>query len=197
MDDDAATMSLLGCIGQLFIPLIWLTFYTGHRITFDDLSTQSGGKLVSMTIVAAITLLASVYFFGIKKHPLGWKAVGVRAVAPLWVLSSFIVGILFLPVSVFISDVVSNIMIDSGLDFETAAETFDTFPTWEFIGVFISVAIVVPIVEELFFRGVLYNWLRYRHSLIDSIGNNKFLSIRHDVPCFLCSRLMQTEDYPL
>ena len=33
--------------------------------------------------------------------------------------------------------------------------------------------------------------------LIDSIGNNKFLSIRHDVPCFLCSRLMQTEDYPL
>ena len=70
MDDDAATMSLLGCMGQLFIPLIWLTLYAGHRLTFNDLASQDGAELVGLAIASAIALLASVYFFGVKKHHL-------------------------------------------------------------------------------------------------------------------------------
>ena len=166
-DDDAAMMSLSGCILQIFLPVFWLSVYLGNDFIIDNMGGQTGGALIGMLAASVIAFLGSVYVFGVRKHPLGWKSVGFRSSSIPSVFGGVILGSLFVPVSVTLTKIMNDLM-NGPLEIEDVfmGEKFETFPVVEFVAVFVMVAILVPIAEEAFFRGMLFRWLRYRAGLL-------------------------------
>src|SRR3990172_1207925 len=72
-DDDAAAMSLSGCLSTIIMAFAWLAFYVGNdavsQSMSEDFEVQTGVALIGLLIISTVSLLGSVYFFGIKKHP--------------------------------------------------------------------------------------------------------------------------------
>jgi hypothetical protein len=169
-DDDAATISLSGCLSFLFLSLLWFGVYAqtlGDQETVQGLlqgtSQQSGLLLIGSLLASAIAFLGSAYFAGVRKHPLGWRSVGLRSTSRRWLLGSLLAGVGFVPVNIMIVAVVQRA---AGLPVIQASDSqFEAFPVIEFAAVLIAAAVLVPFAEEVIFRGVIYRWLRTRAGL--------------------------------
>jgi uncharacterized protein len=176
-DDDVAHMSLSGCMSVVFLSLIWLTFYMGSSGLSGDFLTdlaegrarQVGPLLIGMLLASIIAFTASVYLFGVRHHPLRWQAVGLRPVSTTWVWVSLLIGAVFVPFNLLIVFTVQHIL---GLPVIAATEglQFSEFPLLEFLAIFVLAAVLVPFAEEIFFRGVLYQWLRTRAGLLVALA---------------------------
>lgn len=172
-DDDVAQISLGGCMSIVFLSILWLGIYAVVAIDFnaefftelaEGRGQQSGTLLIGMLAASIIAFMGSAYLFGVRRHPLGWEAAGLRATSAAWVWGSVLLGLLFVPVNVFIVFTVQR-----GLnmpEIELGDMGFGTFPLLEFVAVFVLAAIIIPIAEEIFFRGVIYQWLRVRAGFI-------------------------------
>jgi membrane protease YdiL (CAAX protease family) len=113
-----------------------------------------------MAGLEAFGLFASVYLLGIKRRKLSWADVGFRPTTRKWLLSALLLALLFIPIIAIIAMI---IQLALGLPLENPQLDFlipDQFTWLGAIGMLLLGGIIVPIAEELFFRGVLYNWLR-------------------------------------
>jgi uncharacterized protein len=171
-DDDVAQMSLSGCMSLVLLSLGWLIFYltwTGASQDFftelaEGRAQQSGSLLVGLLLASAVAFAGSVYLFGVRGHPLRWRAVGLHPTTPRWVWGSLLIGVVFVPINLLI---VLSMQRFLNLPMEDiSAMEFDTFPLLEFLAVFVLAAVLVPLAEEVFFRGVLYRWLRARAGML-------------------------------
>lgn len=154
-DDSAAMMSLTGCATIVVLSLGWLAFYAG-RATPTESVEQSLWLFVGQLVASALAFLGSVYVIGIRKHPLRWGAVGIYGVSSGWVVASIVIGLLFVPVNIIILRGVQSLLSFPAVELTT--ET--TVPVLEFVAVFFFAAIVIPFAEEVFFRGMLYTWIK-------------------------------------
>ena len=174
-DDQVATMSLIGFGSFIFLSILWVAMSINGNAESIELSEIGSDPkfLLGSAIVSLISFGGTVWKLGIIGHPLGWRAVGFRPTTLKWMSITAAIGTLFVPVSVVISLVVSNLLIhENSVDnsLSLPVEQFDTVPIFEYIVVFISIAIIVPIAEEIFFRGVLFKWLRTRTSFWVAAG---------------------------
>ena len=170
-DDDIAAVSLSGCISTIVLSLVWLAYYLEGQGLSQSLIEGNSEKTIGVSIglmtASVLALTTSAYFFAIKKHPLGWKSVGLRPSTRPWLIGSAILGAVFIPVNILIVKTANAVLERilegvpvSELASETTGEPFFSVP--EFLAVFVLVVIIVPIAEEVFFRGIIYKWLRQR-----------------------------------
>jgi membrane protease YdiL (CAAX protease family) len=164
-DDDIAAVSLSGCISTIVLSFVWLGYYLkGQGLTqslIEGSGEKSAGVTIGLMVASVLALTSSAYFFAIKKHPQGWKSVGLRPSTRSWLIASAIIGALFMPVNILIVTTVQRILAVPVLDFSSET-TGESIPIPEFLAVFVLVVIIVPIAEEIFFRGIIYKWLRRR-----------------------------------
>jgi membrane protease YdiL (CAAX protease family) len=164
-DDDIAAMSLSGCISTIVLSFAWLGYYLeGQGWTqslIEGTNEKSAGVTIGLMVASVLALTGSAYFFAIKKHPQGWKSVGLQPSTRSWLIGSALIGALFMPVNITIVTTVQRMLDVPVLDFASES-TGEPFPIAEFLAVFVLVVIVVPIAEEIFFRGIIYKWLRQR-----------------------------------
>ena len=162
-DDDIAAMSLSGCISTVVLVLVWMRVYLGG-LSLVDYAMREGERgetswiMIGTMAASVIALVGSGYVFGVRKHPQGWRAIDLRPTTRRWLLFAALLGVLFIPVNALVSSTVG-----AALDMPTTLpETVQdgSFPVVEFLAVFFMTAIVVPIGEEIFFRGIIYRWLR-------------------------------------
>jgi membrane protease YdiL (CAAX protease family) len=164
-DDDIAAMSLSGCISTIVLSFVWLGYYLNGQDWTQSLvegsSEKSAGVTIGLMVASVLALTSSAYFFAIKKHPQRWKSVGLQPSTRSWLIGSALIGALFMPVNILIVSTVQRMLDAPVLDFssDTAGEPFSIT---EFLALFVLVVIVVPIAEEIFFRGIIYKWLRQR-----------------------------------
>ncbi len=152
-------VSLLG--GTLLISAVFRI--TGH------LSLQSPGTATTVSVASAalesLAFIGSVYLLGLHRRHLSWLVVGVRQPEKNWLQYALWIGLLVIPVSGFIASMIQMILglpqINPQLPF-LAPEGFNWFGA---IGLFLFGGIIAPFGEELFFRGVLYQWLRDRFGM--------------------------------
>lgn len=132
------------------------------------------------------SLLASTYYRATVKggtwRDLGFRIPGngwIRAILPLFAFQIIAASI----VNVFIMQLLG--------DFENPqAETFEQFDIsgFRFVGLYLLIAVLAPIAEEVYFRGMMFPLMRRRFSMIFTIFQNALLfAVVHFIPLLVPS----------
>jgi len=153
-------------ISGIVVVLVMVLLIAIARIKVGEITTEFMTDAVSLVVVI---LLFGLYKKNIRTElfdkPLEkkkiFKLVTIAFLARI-VLLIVITGILFIA-SFFLGDLIENI-INKGIDYQWSA--FDGVGKVESVLGFMSFVILGPIQEELFFRGVVFGYLRKHYSAI-------------------------------
>lgn len=114
----------------------------------------------ALTALEALGIILGIAIFGIWRKKMSWKDIGMLPTTASWLLWAGLTAILFIPI---IGLIAMAIQIALGLPMENPQLEF-LVPkdlTWYgILGMIFFGGFVVPVAEELFFRGVLYRWMR-------------------------------------
>ena len=127
-----------------------------------DAMEPTAAQSVGLAAIEAIALLSGVYIFGLRRLQYTWKDLGFIRINNKWLLLTITISFVVIPISGLITVLV---MMALGLPLENPQLEF-IIPqdiTWlGGLGLLLFGGIAVPIAEEVFFRGVLYRWVRER-----------------------------------
>lgn len=147
--------------GALFILLV-LGGLIAWSFSLDPTQLDRAPVILSvlLTAVEGIALIGSVAILGLRRRGLDWTAAGIHPVSRNWLVQSLVIAAVITPLSGFIA---AAIQMALGQPLENPQLEFlipEGFNWFGFIGMLIMGGFVAPFAEELFFRGVLYKWLR-------------------------------------
>ena len=128
--------------------------------TSPSLETPSMFVNVSLTALEGAALIISIYIFGIKRRQMSWQDLGMKSTSSRWILVAGLVVIIFIPIIAAIAMLIQFLL---GQPIENPQLEFLLPDEYSWIGAVSMLLLggfVVPFAEELFFRGVLYQWLR-------------------------------------
>lgn len=128
----------------------------------DEAGGFSLGLPLSMLVVQVIASLSSVYGVGRIRHGYGWRDLGFRPTRWVWWLTAVGGGLACLPLLGLIGMLVARLMGQQELEnpqlpFLAPGSRFSWVGG---LGMFLLAGLLVPLAEELFFRGVLYRFFR-------------------------------------
>jgi membrane protease YdiL (CAAX protease family) len=117
--------------------------------------------LLATLIVTSVSLLVSTCLLGMLRRGMRWAEIGLRRVEWWWLAVAGGASILLLPVRLVIGLLVL-LLVDPSLEILTATDGA-VIPQTSTAGLLVTAflgSLIVPFAEELFFRGVLFKWLR-------------------------------------
>jgi membrane protease YdiL (CAAX protease family) len=137
-----------------------------------QINIQAGMPLsytAGLTALEAIGLFLGVRIFGLWRKKLSWADVGMKPASSSWLVWAGLTAVVFIPI---IGLIALAIQLALGLPLENPQLEFLAPPDFSWIGALAMVTFggfIVPVAEELFFRGVLYRWMRQSLSMWPSI----------------------------
>jgi len=151
------------------IVLIFLIGLLGVNLyatwTGSVLSSDQGPTIelsVGLTALEGLALIGAVYLLGLRRKNYSWAVVGLKNPGNRWLNIALLLGLAVIPASGLIAILVQQLL---GLPPDNPQLPFlapGGYSTFGAVGMFLFGGIIVPFAEELFFRGVLYLWLRQR-----------------------------------
>jgi len=158
---------LFGGVGLYFLASITAGFF---------INEINLGTTLIISVLNFVCLTGSVYFFGVKRKKISWASMGLKP--PRNILKYALLGgglaIGILPVRLLIGAIglwIENMVGGdlTSLDFrgELLSVGFDTW--YGIVLMVVGVGILAPIAEELFFRGLLYDWFRQKTGVVGGI----------------------------
>ncbi len=117
----------------------------------------------------AIALIGGVYFFGIRRRNSGWDSVGLKSVPFSWLVIAFVITSIAIPITGLITLIV---MLALGMPLENPQLEFllpEDITGVQAFGMILLAGILAPFGEEVFFRGVLYQYLRDKWGVITGV----------------------------
>jgi hypothetical protein len=113
-----------------------------------------------LTALEVVGLLVGVYFFGLRRKNYRVGELGFRPTSLVWTIWAAITALIFIPIVGFIALGV-QLLLD--LPLENPQLDFLVPQDFSISGAVLMIilgGILVPVAEEVFFRGVLYRWMR-------------------------------------
>jgi len=141
----------------------------------DEILQPTISQTLALTALEAIALIIGVYLFAIRRKKLDWFAAGIKSTTWSWVAVSVAVTLVLIPivavvtlVAIFLS---GQPMENPQLDFllPEGLSALDAFLMLLLAG------FIVPFSEELFFRGILYTFLRERWGIWVAVFISSFI----------------------
>lgn len=137
-----------------------------YLITRAELDFNSQAVILISLISSSFALTTGIAY-GLRRKRWGWGKVGMRTVSPLWVIGGLIVGMLYIPINLAINQAVlqalgieiTTDLIDNPLSINASTDPIFGLLLLLFAG------ILIPFAEEIFFRGVVFAWMRDRWGL--------------------------------
>jgi membrane protease YdiL (CAAX protease family) len=138
-----------------------LTLFLGPA-EFNGLSDSSMIRVsAGLGALETVALVGSVYFLGIRRRGLDWASAGLRAISNNWLVVALLAGLVAIPLTGLIAAGVQTILgipeVNPQLPFLAPGNSFSWFGA---ISMLLLAGILAPFGEELFFRAVIYRWLR-------------------------------------
>lgn len=141
----------------------------GLRLLFPKAEGQplSLGLPLSMLVLQVFASVVSVYGVGLLRHGYGWGDLGLRPTRLVWWVAAAGGGLACLPLLGLIGLLVARLMGQKEIEnpqlpFLAPGSQFSWVGG---LGMFLLAGLLVPLAEELFFRGVLYRFFRRGMSL--------------------------------
>ncbi len=165
---------LLGIIKQALIytlvpAFFYLLYYSGTLLlNLPDISEQQSALMID-----ALTLFGVIYYFKLYKKETFYKLFPGKlegkkllSLIPLSILSRIPLVIFVVAIVLFFGESVIN-TIDEGVEYQW--QGFSDLSGWGYVVAILSFSILGPIHEELFFRGIVFNYLKKYYSVKGSI----------------------------
>lgn len=116
-------------------------------------------------ILQAIGLIGAIYLFVVYRRGVAWAEVGLRPLTGGWLVRAAAVGLIALVLANLLNLGVQSLMEKPPINPQFALLAPDGFSWSALVITLVFVGAVVPFAEELFFRGLIYGWLRQRMSV--------------------------------
>jgi hypothetical protein len=180
---DLLLILAVSLLAQRLLPSLFLDVAEPGQLAGDEPrnSVLFGGLWFLITHSAV--LLGTIYIVFIKIRGLRLADLGVVLGTRVWVFRAAVLGILAVPAVIFI-----NVFAQSFSPESFHNPQYDLFASGGlsislFAASLLIAGILVPIVEEIAFRGLLYGWLRTRMSLAWAIAiSSVFFAVLHGIP---------------
>lgn len=156
---------LLVGFGLYFLATILLLFFIGN-----DFNGITLGVTTAIGVLNAACLIGTVYLTGVRRNKISWRSLGFvpPSMKVEWLLAAVLVSLVLIPVRGFagafvemvINGNLDSLIIRGDLLFAGAEPNIVNF-----LVSFLIIGVLVPVSEELYFRGLLYRWfqLRFRY----------------------------------
>lgn len=148
----------------VFLPIIFLmvTLLVSFPLAIQSMTTgdmNMAAALIS-TAIAELIAVAIYIMYSKNKIPLDWKKkLGFQNFSWKWFTLSLVIGLLtFVLLQVVQIFLVSGLGLDISSS-ETSLGAFETTGITRYLTIFFLVPIVAPLVEEILFRGAIFNGL--------------------------------------
>ena len=139
-----------------------------------DLVVVTLGILMNVLFVGG-----GAYIFGVRRGKITWASLGISP--PVWkniyFVWAFFLVIGLMPIRIFIGYIVQYLLEGGTESLQFRADLFAvSLDTWYgFLILLVGVGVLAPISEELYFRGLLYNWFRQRTGVGWSVALSSLL----------------------
>jgi uncharacterized protein len=155
---------ILIIVGIFAFFLLGFTLYALYlQLANGELSDIFKPSITSSLVLASLEFFAltgSVYLLGMRRKGLSWKNIGFKNLSINWLLAVIGISLVVIPLSGLISAltlvILGQPLTNPQLDF-LIPEGFNWVGA---AGMLLLGGIAVPFAEELFFRGVIYKWMR-------------------------------------
>ncbi len=143
-------------------------------------------SILGILVFQAAALLLAVYIVILRRRGLNWPDLGLHAASHAWYRRAVLAALLALPVTWAVNAAVQSII---GRDMENpqlaALAPLDL--SWTgFLGLLVMIGFVMPLVEEILFRGILYRWLRAHMKVpLAAVISALCFSVLHGVPTLI------------
>ncbi|HSF83988.1 MAG TPA: type II CAAX endopeptidase family protein [Anaerolineales bacterium] len=153
-------------IGAASILIILIGMFITSLIPgFTQWQFEPSGKtpynyVVALAALEGIGLLLGIYGYGFLRRKMTWKDLGIFKSTRQWLLKAAVVALLMIPVIGIIAAIIQMIL---GLPISNPQLEFLVPTDFSFLSasaMLIVAGFFVPLAEELFFRGVLYQAIR-------------------------------------
>jgi membrane protease YdiL (CAAX protease family) len=164
---------LLISFGALFILILGIGILSSLTELSQASLTSEGGPTIYLTAglgaLEGIALIGSVFFLGILRRRIPWSAVGLKPVSESWLLRSLLLGLVAIPTAGLIAAMVQMLLGQPLTNSQNEFLAPAGFSWFGLISMLLLGGLVAPFAEELFFRGVIYTWLREHWGVIPSV----------------------------
>ncbi|TES89583.1 MAG: CPBP family intramembrane metalloprotease [Anaerolineales bacterium] len=139
-----------------------------------DLVVVTLGILMNVLFVGG-----GAYIFGVRRGKITWASLGISP--PVWkniyFVWAFFLVIGLMPIRIIIGFIVQYLMEGGIESLQYRADLFAvSLDSWYgFLILLVGVGVLAPISEELYFRGLLYNWFRQRTGVGLSVSLSSLL----------------------
>ncbi len=169
------------------IGAVCAVFFYGIVATDKFLAAQQGrgwfsiAALVAVLVLEPVAVFITVHFLLIRRRGLSWRDLGVRPTTLKWVT----VAAAAAPVSLGLSAAINNAInpiIDPAAQMNQYAALLAPHGTTLLgaAGFIVVIGLLVPVAEEVLFRGMIYGWLRQRLGIVISIvASAAIFSVAH------------------
>jgi membrane protease YdiL (CAAX protease family) len=131
--------------------------------------TQMELSLAASLLLYAVNvsaLVGSVYALGVLRRKVSWAELGVRPAPWPWLAAAAGIALFFIPLRMMIGLGVLLLFRLPVENLQARADLLASELTWPgFLVTLLMAGGLIPFAEELFFRGVLFGWLRRRYGL--------------------------------
>lgn len=126
-------------------------------------ASEARVQLIVKVAANFLVLFGSVYAVMIRTKGYSWEDLGVRPIPVHWRRTSILLGLVLVPVIILLA---STIQRQTGAESQSIMRAISSsgFSLLTAVTLFLYIALLQPIVEELLFRGILYGWLRRSQS---------------------------------
>ncbi len=125
--------------------------------------------------IEAAALTGAVFLVGPRRRDVNWRGFGLRPITPRWVAASVGLGALC---AVLAGITIASIqtLLDRPVSSPQLPFLAPGGFSWIALGAMMALAgVLAPFGEELFFRGLLYRWLRQRWGVPAGVGLSSLL----------------------
>jgi membrane protease YdiL (CAAX protease family) len=170
-----------------------LSLVVGSLLDGSRLSAgEDGPDLVLLALVSlavhATALIGAVYWIVVRARGVRWQDLGLRPIPSGWVTRAAVAAVIAFPIVAVVNLAIQSSMAtpqqNPQLDFIAPAG----FSWTSLVGMLVMAGAVVPFAEELFFRGLLYGWMRERIGVgFGAVISALCFSVLHGIPWLIPS----------
>ncbi|WP_282608263.1 CPBP family intramembrane glutamic endopeptidase [Pelagibius sp. Alg239-R121] len=180
---DLVAVLIISLLGQRLLPFAFFNTPDSDQLAGAAPSPPTVTDSMLFLTVHSLLVMASIYFIVIRRRGLRLSDLGIVLVSKTWIVRAAVAGI----ATVFISGLVIQVLRTM------QEEPFHNPQIDIFVGggpsfsnLLISLLVtgaIVPLTEEIAFRGLFYGWLRQHMSVAASVAiSSAFFAFLHGVP---------------
>jgi hypothetical protein len=157
-----------------------LVRWGGSRLEAAGTPLSKANLGLISAVLETFSLLASLYFLGLLRNRKPWSALGFIRPSPVWATIGLLIGLLVIPLAAVVTLLIQLIL---GLPNENPQLEYllpGEFSWGGLIAGLLLIGVLVPIAEEAYFRGLLYQTMRNRWRMsVSLIASSAIFGIVH------------------